>query len=225
MSACTLKETLEPLHLLQHPFYQAWMKGELSQETLRDYAAQYYTHVDAFPRYLSAVHSLCEDAEIRREILQNLNDEEGLTHGDPHPELWLRFAEGLGSSRAQVKSAEPREGIRHVVRTFFDLARSSLAEGLGAIYAYESQVPEIATSKIEGLQTRYGVTDQRTLEFFEVHRQADVHHRAALEKLIDSLPETEKVSAHQAARRAAQALWDFLSDVQGHAGIPAPLAA
>ena len=42
----TIDQTLAPLHLLSHPFYQAWMKGDLSRETLRDYAAQYYTHVD-----------------------------------------------------------------------------------------------------------------------------------------------------------------------------------
>ncbi|HTV07041.1 MAG TPA: hypothetical protein VME86_16855, partial [Acidobacteriaceae bacterium] len=40
-------------HLLQHPFYQAWSRGELSMDALRDYATQYYQHVAAFPTYLS----------------------------------------------------------------------------------------------------------------------------------------------------------------------------
>ena len=37
-----LKDSLASKHLLQHPFYQKWMAGELSMETLREYAEQYY---------------------------------------------------------------------------------------------------------------------------------------------------------------------------------------
>ncbi len=48
-------------HLLKHPFYLAWTRGELSKEALTDYAKQYYHHVAAFPTYLSAVHSKCDD--------------------------------------------------------------------------------------------------------------------------------------------------------------------
>ncbi len=29
-------------HLLKHPFYLAWTRGELSREALADYARQYY---------------------------------------------------------------------------------------------------------------------------------------------------------------------------------------
>ncbi|PYJ98970.1 MAG: pyrroloquinoline quinone biosynthesis protein PqqC, partial [Verrucomicrobia bacterium] len=39
-------------HLLKHPFYLAWTRGELSREALADYARQYYHHVTAFPTYL-----------------------------------------------------------------------------------------------------------------------------------------------------------------------------
>ena len=44
-------------HLLKHPFYLAWTRGELSREALADYARQYYQHVAAFPTYLSAIHA------------------------------------------------------------------------------------------------------------------------------------------------------------------------
>ena len=84
-------------HLLTHPFYLAWTRGELTKEALRDYAQQYYHHVAAFPTYLSAVHSRCDDQPTRRKILPNLIDEEA---GEPnHPELWLRFAESLDFRR------------------------------------------------------------------------------------------------------------------------------
>src|SRR5438874_8938375 len=83
-------------HLLKHPFYLAWTRGELSREALADYARQYYQHVAAFPTYLSAVHARCDDQVTRRQLLANLIDEEA---GDPnHPQLWRKFAEVLGVS-------------------------------------------------------------------------------------------------------------------------------
>src|SRR6266566_6048110 len=72
-------------HLLKHPFYLAWTRGELSKEALADYARQYYHHVAAFPTYLSAVHAKCEEQDTRKQLLNNLVDEEA---GSPnHPEL------------------------------------------------------------------------------------------------------------------------------------------
>ncbi len=206
-----MEKILAELHLLQHPFYRDWMEGRLTQAQLRDYAQQYQHHVDAFPRYLGAIHSQCADPAVRKILLENLNDEEGLSHGESHPVLWKKFARGMGETEA----AEPRDAIRHVVGSFFACSRSTLAEGLGALYAYEAQVPEIAESKIEGLKNRYGISDAATLSFFEAHKMADVYHREALKGVIDSLPEEEKKLATAAAEKAARALWDFLSDVHG----------
>ena len=91
-------------HLLKHPFYLAWTRGELSKEALADYARQYYHHVAAFPTYLSAVHANCDDQTTRKQLLNNLIDEEA---GSPnHPELWLRFAHGLDVSQEDAKNTE-----------------------------------------------------------------------------------------------------------------------
>ena len=82
-------------HLLKHPFYQLWSQGKLSQENLREYAISYYPHVAAFPTYVSGVHSGCEDAALRQELLENLIEEE---RGEQnHPALWRNFADGVGS--------------------------------------------------------------------------------------------------------------------------------
>ena len=56
-----IDNNIEAKHLLKHPFYLAWTRGELSNEALADYARQYYHHVRAFPTYLSAVHAKCEN--------------------------------------------------------------------------------------------------------------------------------------------------------------------
>ena len=58
MNLSELNNKLDRFHLLNHPFYVAWEKGELTQEILQDYAEQYYQHIKAFPRYISAKHSM-----------------------------------------------------------------------------------------------------------------------------------------------------------------------
>src|SRR5947209_12545807 len=88
-------------HLLKHPFYLAWARGELSKEGLTDYAKQYYHHVAAFPTYLSAVHAKCEDQATRKQILSNLIDEEASSPS--HPELWKQFAESLRVTDVNAK--------------------------------------------------------------------------------------------------------------------------
>ena len=67
---------IQEKHLLNHSFYKAWNAGTLKNETIREYAAQYFKHVSAFPRYLSSIHSNCEDIKTRQFLLENLNDEE-----------------------------------------------------------------------------------------------------------------------------------------------------
>ena len=80
--------------MLDHPFYQAWTEGRLPLDTLRAYARQYFHHVEAFPRAVSAVHSACPDQDGRRMLADNLAEEEGIEAGkQAHAALWLRPVE------------------------------------------------------------------------------------------------------------------------------------
>ena len=74
MFSKVLNKKLDKYHLLKHPFYRAWNEGKLNREIIKDYAEQYYQHVKAFPRYISATHSLCENIEKRKILLENLQD-------------------------------------------------------------------------------------------------------------------------------------------------------
>ena len=100
---------------------------------------------------------------------------------------------------------------KDLIDNFFKNGRSSYAEGLGSLYTYERQVPEIADTKIRGLKNHYGVNSKEGLEFFEVHKKADVYHREACEKLLDGLSKEEKDKAEKAALSTAKYLWNFLS--------------
>jgi pyrroloquinoline-quinone synthase len=206
--------------MLSHPFYQAWTEGRLPIETLKDYARQYFHHVEAFPRAVSAVHSACPDCDGRRMLAENLAEEEGLEAGkQDHATLWLMFACGLGESEEAVRTQQLNPGTQDLIDTFRKLSRQSYAAGLGALYAYESQFPDVAHAKIEGLIDRYGISDESTLRFFRVHESADVEHSAVCRGLLDRLPEDQRHEAIAAGEELAGALWNFLSGVEARARI------
>jgi len=212
-----LDQIIAEKHLLTHPFYQRWVLGKLTLEELKRYAINYYPHVQAFPTYVSAVHSNCDDPETRQELLQNLREEE--EGEENHPELWLRFAESLGVSRDEVKNSNKIQQAHRVVETFRKLAKRGFASGLGALYAYESQVPQIAEKKIEGLSQFYGIRDERGVKFFKVHQTADIYHSQTAREAIDQLSPAEQEEAYAAAKEAGEVLWDFLTALDREAGV------
>ena len=205
-----LGEKLDKFHLLKHPFYQIyWNEGKLNREIIKDYAEQYYQHVKAFPRYISATHSICEDIEKRKILLENLQDEEN-PNAD-HPKLWKNFALAMGADPDEIENVKKEWFTNDMIENFFYQARKSYAEGLASLYTYERQIPEIAETKIRGLKKFYGVTSKEGLEFFEAHKAADVIHRKECEKLLDALSDEEKDKAEKASVLTARYLWNFLS--------------
>lgn len=204
-------------HLLKHPFYTAWTRGELTLDALRGYAAQYYQHVAAFPRYLSAIHSQTPDLETRQYLLENLIDEE--RGAESHPELWLRFAEAIGCDRNDVRAATALPETSHCDSTFRRVARTAgPVAGLAALYAYESQVPAVAQSKIDGLKLHYGINGDGidgadALAFFNVHLEVDERHAEIARALLEGAPEDERERAIEAATDTMQGLNTLLDGV------------
>jgi pyrroloquinoline-quinone synthase len=206
--------------LLCHPFYKAWSAGRLTREDLREYAQDYYHHVEAFPSYLAAFGMRLEDSALRNALLANMCDEKGVeggrgTNAIPHSHLWLDFAEGMGSSR-NLEWHSPVPQIRHLIRYFQGVAGEGLPEqALAAFYAYESQVPRIAQAKQAGLREMYGA-DDKTCGYFALHAEADVHHarvwRGLLEKRLTEHPEAAE-AALDAAENAARMLWQALDGI------------
>lgn len=210
-----LNEVIAKYDLLKHPFYQAWSAGQLSRDILQRYAAQYYQQVSTFPRYLSRIHTGCDEIVVRKAILENMVDEE--IHGADHPALWEQFANGLGVTSQAIRGEVPLAETNELVNTFFDLAEQDWRDGLCALYSYESQVPSVSASKIEGLKKFYGISDEATLAFFTAHQAYDVEHARKVAELIECYGEPE--AAVKATERAAAAQWKFLDGMCHLGGI------
>lgn len=215
-----LDNCIHKYDLLCHPFYKAWSAGQLTRDDLREYAEDYYRHVEAFPTYLAELGIRLEEGELRRAVLANMTEEKGGedSFGEPeraHSALWLDFVEGMGGSR--LPRRKPVREIRDLVAWFHRVASAGTAEeALAAFYAYESQVPRIAQEKDRGLRDRYGA-DEKTRAYFTLHTTADVFHsqvwRKQLEKRIKAKPETAE-KALAAAENAAKVLWKALDGIE-----------
>src|SRR5882724_13441847 len=136
-------------NLLKHPFYQDWQAGKLSKEALQLYAAQYYKHVEALPKHLKVLAARTDGA-LRDLVLENLAEEENPVR--PHPKLWQDFAAAVGVGEDDITHCPALPGTKAVVGKFREICgERSVTEAVAALYAYEAQVPEIATTKIDGL--------------------------------------------------------------------------
>lgn len=204
--------------LLCHPFYKAWTAGELTRNDLREYAQNYYRHVEEFPSYLAAFSLRLEEGELRRAVLSNMVDEKGGPASDsvPHSELWLDFAEGMGATR-DVGWQNPVTEVRELTGHFHHVASEGTPEeALATFYAYESQVPRVAKEKERGLREMYGA-DDKTCGYFTLHATADIYHsnvwRNQLEKRLQERPEMAD-AALDAAENAAKALWCALDGIE-----------
>ncbi|MCU1313445.1 MAG: family putative folate metabolism protein [Acidobacteriaceae bacterium] len=211
-----LDARIAPYNLLEHPFYQAWSSGELTRDDLREYASEYWHHVAAFPTYLSALHARLEDAPLRRTVLENLADEEGIPGARPHSELWMDFATGMGAVANDVRSRELQPETVALIGHFRHAMQMAATAALATLYTYESRVPAIARSKAEGLKAHYGA-DAATARYFVLHQTADVQHalvwRDAIETELAAHPEQAQ-AALDAAETTAAALWRTLDGIE-----------
>ena len=195
--------------LLQHPFYKAWVAGDLALSDLAIYAGQYWRQVETFPDCLEALATRSPGGP-KVALEANLSDE---LDGD-HLQLWRDFAAAVGSPR--LDGIGVNDETRRCTQFFTKTAESApLAFALGAIYGYESQTPEVATTKRHSLRSLYGLGDQ-AVAYFEVHSGLDVEHAGQLAEAVEDVTGTDdglRGTAVRGAEAGAAAIWGLLDGV------------
>ena len=208
-----LQKLIAEKHLLTHPFYQMWTEGTLPIEVMQKYAEQYYILEKNFPNFLSNMLMTADQESARATILDNFMDEAQGTEN--HRELWLKFGEGIGANRADIKAAVALPETAAAVETLKKLSEESYAKGSAALAAYESQIPEVAKEKIDGLVKNYGIESEETMAFFRVHGTVDLAHSQAWWDIIDQYctDEAKKEEIRAGVIAGRDALWNFLSGI------------
>jgi len=171
-------------NLLRHPFYQDWQAGKLSREACSSTPRS----ITATSKPSQALRVLAARTEgpLRDTVMENLAEEENPSA--PHPKLWRDFAAAVGVSEDDITCCPALPARKRRLCLPRNLRDRPIAEAVAALYAYEAQVPEIATTKIDGLRKFYGINKPAALAYFAVHEEADKAHREAWRAWLTNTP-------------------------------------
>ncbi len=142
--------------LLEHPFYQSWNCGEISEERLANYALSYNEFIDRIPDYWTRIiNDLGADKHVGQIIIEEETE---------HIALWHKWCEKLPATGNYPRMIELISGLDNM----------SASELLGAVHAFEIQQPEVAAAKKKGLLEYYGFTEE-DVTYFDEHENEEEH--------------------------------------------------
>jgi pyrroloquinoline-quinone synthase len=192
-----------------HWAWPAFTSGTVPKDKLHIHLEQEYgTYVRDFPWLIGRGYAQCPLAEVRRELAENLYEEEtgGLIAGRPHPELFLEYPRGLGmdlkrfedvgllpraaSFRAVLDDATTDNGweAAATVTTIF-LEGTSHERG-----ELDARVPKRPVARLSEhpLVKHYGLPLEH-LALTKAHRQVEGEHRqAAWRVVLDFIPSNKR---------------------------------
>lgn len=196
------------LQVMERKVHWAWpgfTSGLVPSELLHIHLEQEYaTYVRDFPMLIGRAHGQCPIPEVRRELAENLYEEEtgGLAAKRPHPELFLDYPRGLRMDLSRFESIElaPRAAA---YRSLLDDATTGrgweIAAAVTTIFLegtrYErGELSEDAPKRPLGrlsehpLVKHYGLSVEH-LTLTKAHRKVEGDHRqAAWRVVLDHTP-------------------------------------
>ncbi|USN58803.1 MAG: hypothetical protein H6767_01595 [Candidatus Peribacteria bacterium] len=155
-----------PLKLLDHPFYQAWTRGEVSETELAHYGRAYLDFVALLPDLWQKVFT---ELDLEKEGVSVVQEER------EHIDLWQAW-----TSKLTPVVKYPKLAI--LLSVLKQMTPSELA---GAIHAFEVQQPAVSESKQAGLIAHYGFTKPET-KYFDEHMGETEEKHIAFGKLVAS---------------------------------------
>ena len=242
----TLNEYREQLlGIMEGKVHWAWASftaGRVAKERMHiHFEQEYATYVRDFPVLIGRAYVQCPIPEVRRELAENLYEEEtgGLSGGTPHPELFLRFPAGLGMDLRRFEQVELLPAAARY-RAFLDDATT--AQGWQAAAAVTTlfiegtpfergEIDDAAPRRPEPplaehpLVRHYGLPVE-ALELTRVHRKIEGNHRAAAWRVIlDHVGEDAREKVVDVMRRAQHHWIAYRDDVAAACDLKRPFKA
>ena len=176
MSIQRIDDRIRERSLLTHEFYQQWSAGTLSRDALAGYAREYFALVRAVPEMMEPMVAAAPPA-LRADLEEQRAEEAS------HIPLWTDFAAAFGIEAEELERHEPLPETREAIDALRGLT-SEFESGACAMYALELEIPAIARTKLEGLESLYGIRQEAALAYFREHQEADVRHAATWRELV-----------------------------------------
>lgn len=213
---------LEIMERKQHWAWPAFTSGRVARELLHVHLEQEYAvYVRDFPVLVGRAYVQCPVASVRRELAENLFEEETgkLAAGRPHPELFLEYPRGLGMDLGRFDSVELLPGAR-AYRDWIDeatIARGWVSAATvvtlfieGTVHERGELDPSAAKRPVPPLEEHplvrhYGLPLE-SLALTRAHRKVEGEHRAAAWRcVLDHAPAEQRAEAVALLERTLEA--------------------
>jgi pyrroloquinoline-quinone synthase len=220
----------------RHSAWCAFTTGQVPLERLHvHFEQEYATYVRDFPVLVGRGYVQCPLPEVRRELAENLYEEEtgGIAAGRPHPELFLDYPRGLGMDLSRfddVVLLPEAAGYRRV------LDDTTLERGWAPAVAVATlfiEGTEYERGEIDGTAPRrpqppleqhplvvhYGLPVE-ALGLTKAHRAVEGGHRAAAWRMVlDHVPAHEHAAVLRAMEEALDAWLRYRDAVAAACGV------
>lgn len=227
------------LRVMERKVHWAWpafTSGLVPKERLHLHLEQEYaTYVRDFPVLVGRAYVVCPDPAVRRELAENLYEEEtgGIAAGRPHPELFLEYPRGLGMDLSRFTRVELLPGARRY-RRFLDAA--TLQDGwdvaTAVVTLFIEGTPHERGELDEGAKKRpappleqhplvkhYGLSLEH-LALTKAHRSVEGEHRAAAwRSVLGAIPAERRLAVLEAMEDALAHWLDYRDDVARACGL------
>jgi pyrroloquinoline-quinone synthase len=153
---------------IHHPFNQLLNSGGATPAQIRGWVANRFYYQINIPIKDAAILANCMDRAVRRAWVQRILDHDGYGEDPGGIESWLRLAEAVGLSRAEVESlAEVQPGVRFAVDAYVNFARrapwpEAVCSSLTELFA-----PEIHKQRLANWPQHYPWIDPSGLQYFQ----------------------------------------------------------
>jgi pyrroloquinoline-quinone synthase len=151
----------------QHRVHVLMHEGKLTREQLQQWVLNRYYYQTRIPIKDALIVAKSEDPTFRRAWIRRIRDHDGDAPGEGGLALWLRLAEGVGLSRAEVEGlGSVLPGVRFACDAYVTLVRdSSLLEAVASSLT-EFFAPDLMSRRIQAWQEHYPWVDAEMLAYF-----------------------------------------------------------
>lgn len=180
-----------------HPFFAALEAGDVPRPIVQSWAQQFYPWLASVPIAMAERFANCpidpENDPYRRLILDQLVEEAGDPKGTTagHPELWLRFCEGLGVPRAEVLGGPTLPSTMVAIDDFLYTNRVQPFY-ISAAGSSEPPNVELCERLLPAFRKSYGVPEEH-LEYYRLHVTADVEHSEWIGRIVARFARTPEI--------------------------------
>lgn len=222
------EQLLAVMERKQHWAWPAFTQGVVDRRRLHVHLEQEYaTYVRDFPILVARAYVACPIPAARRELIENVYEEEtGALHaGRPHPELFLEYPRGLGMDLSRFEQVELLDGAREYRRILDDATLHDDWDVGAAVTTLFVEGTRYERGELDPSSPRrpappleehplvkhYGLPLER-LALTKAHRAVEGEHRAAAWRVVLEHVEPARRPAVVAAMERALRGWQGYRD-------------